>query len=269
MAMDISGLNKAILNTQKKLGENVDKTDNILSRLDAIEKLLKGITNDTSTDVSIPNLALRVNALDEKKPDIGIARVNIEDISSISENYPVGTLIAINDPVNNTDSILGGLHLYCGENNETNELMFSKLANEQDIQHLNHYIHQINSYTDKTSIYIGGKSYDINWKILQYSDNTVICYGQFSFLDDVSYTWVSSTYSNLPVLFTNIPHINVELINGGIRNPSDSSDCSNTYGEVNVTNITESKFGIFVYDPKRLTNRTVQIELYGEQVQAD
>ena len=269
MAMDISGLNKAVLNTQKRLSESVDRIKDILARLSNVESILEDISDDTSTDVSISSLALRVNALDEKKPDIGIARVNIEDISSISENYPVGTLVAINDPVDNNNLILSGLHLYCGENDETNELIFSKLADEQDIQHLNHYIHQINSYTDKTSIYIGGKSYDINWKILQYSDNTVRCYGKFRFLDDISYTWASSTYSNLPVLFTNIPYISVELINGGIRTPSDSSDCSNTYGEVKVTNITESKFGIFVYDPKRLTNRTVQIELYGEQVQAD
>lgn len=228
MAMDISGLNKAVLNTQRKLDE-----------------------------------------LNKKKPDIGIARVNIEDVGSINENYPIGTLIAINDPVNNTDSILGGLHLYCGENDETNELIFSRLANEQDIQYLNHYIHQINSYTDTTSIFIGSTNIDINWKIIQYSDNTAKCYGQFSFKDNMSLTYASSTITSLPITFSSTPHINVELVNGGIRTPSSAADCSNVYGEVKVANISESKFALFVYDPKRLNNRTVQIELYGEQLQAD
>lgn len=98
MAMDISGLNKAILNTQKRLGESTYRIEDILARLSNVESILEDISDNTDTDISISNLTIKINALTNKTNGLNYS------INSIKNNTNI--YIAIDDT--NPADIFGG-----------------------------------------------------------------------------------------------------------------------------------------------------------------
>jgi ABC-type transporter Mla subunit MlaD len=78
--MNIAELNKAVLNTQKKLNNNIDVFNDRIHKLD---KILEDINNDTSTDTSISNLAVKINSLRES---LNLLQTDVDNLKLIETN---------------------------------------------------------------------------------------------------------------------------------------------------------------------------------------